>query len=134
MIENFQVADWLLAGIAVVMAVLGLFRGLSGTLAFMLAALAAVLAGNFGWLYSADFTEVVWQRAAGTLVAVLLVFGLVRLIVKKIVNGLLAQPSDAILGFLVGALFGVVLVFGWAWSGMYLEYSWLAGEVAQYVR
>ena len=134
MIENFQPADYVLCGITVVMAVLGLFRGFSGTLGFVLGAIAAAFAASFGWAYSASLTEVMWQRGAGVLVATLLAFGLVRLIVKKLVNGILAQPSDAIFGFLIGASLGVLLLVAWAYSGAYLEYSTLAKEASAYVR
>ena len=75
-----------------------------------------------------------WQRAGGVLVATLLAFGIVRMIVKKLVNGLLAQPSDAILGFLIGAALGAAALFAWAHSGLYLEYSHLAKELSAYVR
>ena len=134
MIENFLPADYVLCGITIVMAVLGLFRGFSGTLGFVLGAAAAVFAASFGWAYSASFTDVAWQRGVGVLVVTLLAFGIVRLIVKKLVNGLLAQPSDAIFGFLVGAALGVLILAAWAYSGAYLEYSTLAREVSAYVR
>ena len=132
--ENFLPADYALCGITIVMAVLGLFRGFSGTLGFVLGAAAAVFAASFGWAYSASFTDVAWQRGVGVLVVTLLAFGIVRLIVKKLVNGLLAQPSDAIFGFLVGAALGVLILAAWAYSGAYLEYSTLAREVSAYVR
>ena len=134
MIEGFHPADYVLCGLTLVMAVTGLFRGFSGTLAFALATAAAVFAGAFGWPYSASFTPVVWMRAAGTLVGVLLTFGLVRMLVRKLVGGLLAQPSDALFGLLIGASFGVLLLLAWAHSGLYLEYSTLASEAARYVR
>ena len=127
-------ADYALCGLTLTMAVLGLFRGLSGTLAFVIAMVAAAFVGFSGWNWSVRFTEVVWMRAAGTLVAVLLGFGIVRLIVKKLVNGLLSQPSDAIFGFVTGAFFGALILVAWAYSGLYLEYSTLAGEAAKYVR
>ena len=133
MIENFQPADYLICGVTVVMAVLGLFRGFSGTLGFVLGVIAAAFTGFFGWAYSVTLTDVVWQRGAGVLVAALLAFGLVRLVVKKLVNGLLAQPSDAIFGFLIGMALGVLVLVGWAYSGVYLEYSVLASTVASYV-
>ena len=134
MIEGFLPADYALCGITVVMAVLGLFRGFSGTLGFVLGAIAAAFVASFGWTYSASLTDVMWQRGAGVLVATLLAFGLVRLIVKRLVNGLLAQPSDAIFGFLIGAALGVLILIAWAFSGAYLEYSVLAQEAAAYVR
>ena len=126
MISDFQPADYVLCGITIVMTVLGLFRGFSGTLAFVLAAIAAIFTAMFGWPYSVTLTPVMWMRGAGVLVATLLAFGFVRLVVKKLVNGLLAQPSDALLGALTGASLGVLLLVGWALSGMYLEYSNLA--------
>ena len=134
MIEGFLPADYALCGITVVMAVLGLFRGFSGTLGFVLGAVAAVFAASFGWAYSVSFTDVAWQRGAGVLVVTLLAFGIVRLIVKRLVNGLLAQPSDAIFGFLIGAALGVLILAAWAYSGAYLDYSFLAKEAAAYVR
>ena len=126
--------DYVLCGLTLVMAVTGLFRGFSGTLAFVLATVAAGGVGILGWPYSESFTSVMWMRGAGTLVAVLLAFGLVRLIVKKLVNGLLAQPSDALFGALVGALVGVLLLGLWAYTGFHVELSRLAQELAPYVR
>lgn len=131
---QLQPADYVLCGITLVMAVTGLFRGFSGTLAFVLATVSAAAAGFVGWPYSAAFTPVPWMRGAGTLVGVLLVFGLVRLIVKKLVGGLLAQPSDALFGAVIGALVGVLLLVIWAYTGFHVEYSRLAQEIAPYVR
>lgn len=131
---DLQPADYALCGLTIVTSVLGLFRGFSGMLAFLLATAAAVFAAMFGWTYSASFTPVAWMRAAGTLLGTLLVFGLVRLCVKKLVNGLLAQPSDALFGLAIGAAIGVVLLVAWAYSGFHLEYSCLAQAAAKYVR
>ena len=133
MVEGFQVADYVICGVTLVAAVTGLFRGFSGTLAFALATAAASFAGTFGWSYSATLTDVAWQRGAGVLVATLLTFGIVRLVVKKLVNGLLSQPSDAILGGLVGAGLGVAAVVVWAYSGLFPEYSSLVRTVASYI-
>ena len=133
MVEGFQVADYVLCGVTIVAAVTGLFRGFSGTLAFALATAAASLAGSFGWSYSATMTDVAWQRGAGVLVATLLTFGIVRLVVKKLVNGLLSQPSDALFGGLVGAGLGVAVVVVWAYSGLFPEYSSLVRTVASYI-
>lgn len=134
MTSDFQIADYVLGGLVVVMTVLGLFRGFSGTLGFVLASIAASFTASFGWRYSASLTETGWQRAAGLLVVTLLVFGVIRLIVKKLVRGLLAQPTDAILGMLIGAALGAIILFAWANSGVYLEYSYLARTFASYLR
>ena len=127
---ELQPADYVLCALALTAAVMGLFRGFSGTLALLAALVAGGFAASFTWSFSAELTPEVWMRAAMTLVATLLVFGIVRLIVKKLVNGLLAQPTDAILGMLVGAAGGALLAIGWAYSGMFLEYSTIASAVA----
>lgn len=129
-----QPADYVWAGATLVLAVLGLFRGFSGTLAFFLAGLAAAFAGTFGWQHAAEvaaIAEPMWLRAGVVLTGTLLVFGLVRLLVKKTVNGLLAQPTDALFGFAVGAAIGIALLVAWAYSGLALEYSSLATLVAE---
>jgi uncharacterized membrane protein required for colicin V production len=130
MTMELQPADYVLCALALTAAVMGLFRGFSGTLALLAALVAGGFAASFTWGFSAELTPEVWMRAAMTLVATLLVFGIVRLIVKKLVNGLLAQPTDAILGMLVGAAGGALLAVGWAYSGMFLEYSTIASAVA----
>mgnify|MGYP003301566959 CR=1 FL=1 len=93
MIENFLPADYVLCGITVVMAVLGLFRGFSGTLGFVLGAIAAAFAASFGWAYSASFTDVAWQRGAGVLVAALRTDGALAPIVLK--GGVVEFPAVA---------------------------------------
>lgn len=127
-------ADYALMAVAAVAALIGLVRGLSGTIAFALASIAALFVASFGWPLSAQFTAVAWQRIGAVALATLVVFGLVRWISRCTVNKILSQPSDAIFGFLAGAAMGVLPLFAWAWSGMFLEYSCLAREVAGYVR
>ena len=134
MTMELQPADYVLCALALTAAVTGLFRGFSGTLAFLAAIAAGGTAASFVWTFSAGFTPEVWMRAAATLVAALLAFGIVRLVVKKLVNGLLAQPTDAIFGMLVGAAGGSLLALGWAWSGMFLEYSAIASMAAAMLR
>jgi len=126
-------ADYVVGGLIIVTSVIGLFRGFSGTLAFFIACAAAAFAAAYGWPMSESFTPTPWMRGAMTLIGTLLVFGLVRLVVKKLVNGLLAQPTDAIFGCLVGAMIGLSVLLGWAYSGRYLEYSNLATETARYM-
>lgn len=131
---TFLGADYALACFTVIAAVTGLFRGFSGTLAFLLALAAAGAVFGFGWPYSQTFTQEVWMRALAVLVAALLVFGAVRCVVKKCVNGLLSQPADSLFGMLAGLCAGVLAVGAWAYSGMFLEYSNLAGMAAGFLR
>ena len=126
-------ADWILCGFAVAMAVTGLFRGFSGTLAAGVALGASSALGIWLWNKSLAFIDVTWQRAALVFVVSLLAFGVVRVIVKKAVNGLLSQPTDALAGMVAGALIGVLPALAWALSGKYLDYSVIATEIARYV-
>ena len=127
-------ADYALVAATAAMAIIGLFRGLSGTIAFVLASAVASFVGSFGWTWSASLTDVAWQRGCGVLVATLVAFGIVRACVKRLVHGLLAQPSDALFGMLAGAALGALVVVAWAWSGLYLEYSSIVQEVSAHVR
>ena len=112
-------ADYAICAAMLVSAVLGAIRGLSGVVAFAAATVAAVFAASFGWPYSETLTGVVWQRAVGVGLATLLVFGIVRAIARKFVNGMLAQPADAIFGFLFGAALCAAIVLAWAWGALY---------------
>ena len=126
-------ADYVLGALTLIASVLGMFRGFSGTLAFIVALAGGGMAASFAWTYSSGFSEEIWIRAAATLVVSLLVFGIVRIVVKKSVNGLLAQPADALFGLLAGAASGVLLAVLWAWSGMFLEYSTFAAAIAGFL-
>ena len=96
-------------------AVIGLFIGFSGALAFLCGAAASAAAGTFAFPLLATEIANVWARGAVVGLGGLLVFGLVRLIVKKLVHGLVAQPGDAIFGSLTAAAssFAVVLAVVW---------------------
>lgn len=126
-------ADYVLCGLAIVLCVTGLFRGFSGTLAFFAACAAAACTAAVAWPYTATLVEPTWQRGALALVATLLAFGVSRMIVKRCVNGLLAQPSDAIMGAIVGLVIGALIVAGWGFSGLGLEYSNLATEASRLI-
>lgn len=133
MTADFQPADYALCAVAVIMAVTGMFRGFSGSLAFLVAVAAAAAAAVFAWPHSGSLTDVMWMRVGGVLTLTLLVFGITRVIVKKTVNGLLAQPTDALMGFLTGAAFAFLILAGWALSGIYLEYSTLAARLSRLI-
>ena len=125
------IADWVLISLTVAAAVSGLFRGFSGTVAFVVATAAAFVAGSAAWGY--DFTDETWIRVLALTVVSLLAFGLTRVVVRKLVNGLLSQPADSVFGFLCGALLGVAAALLWAYSGFYVRYSVIVGEISAYV-
>jgi uncharacterized membrane protein required for colicin V production len=123
-------ADYVVCAMALTASVLGLFRGFSGALAFFAGVAAGGAASFFCWTCSSGLIENGWMRGIATLVAFLLALGVVRVLVKKIVNGLLAQPTDAVFGALVGLAGVASAVAAWAASGMFLEYSVLASALA----
>jgi len=103
------IADFAVLVITAVAAILGAFGGFSGALGFGAGLIAAGLAVRFGRGCIAEFLPAGWMVAIGVLVLALVCFGLVRVIVKRVVKGLLAQPADAIFGALVAAVSGAAV-------------------------
>lgn len=126
--------DYVLLALAFAFGLTGLFRGLSGTLAFFVSLAAAIVSGFVAWPLSANWTQAVWMRGVGVFVLTLLVFGLTRIVIKKLVNKLLSQPSDSFFGLLIGLALAALATVGWACSGFCLEYSNVVQKVAAYVR
>ncbi len=101
---DLTIPDYAILSAAAAGAVVGLFIGVSGALAFLAGALAAVAAGCFAWPSSANVLDAAWLRGIAVGVLSLLAFGIVRWLVKRCVHGLVAQPGDALLGSLFSAL------------------------------
>ena len=123
-------ADYVILGATLVGAIFGLFGGFSGALAFLAGVGAASAAVRFGWDALDSRIATPWLLALAALGVALVAFGIARLIVKKTVNKLLAQPADAIFGFMFGAALCAALVLAWALSGLFPEYSAIVREVA----
>jgi len=113
---NLTTADFVLVCVAAAGLIFGGFAGFSGALSFVVASASAMLAGRVLWPWSGTFFAQDWARALATLVAVLLTFGLVRALVRKIVGLALAQPADFIFGALVGATTAGALGVACAWG------------------
>ncbi len=125
--------DWALGAAALSLSVMGLFRGFSGSLAFVAAGAGATATAMFLWGWLTRWAMQMWVRGAIALAVSLLVFGCIRAVVKKVVNGLLAQPADAIFGFAVGLLVSALAVLVLAAAGVGFEYSNIVREVARHV-
>lgn len=128
--NDLQNGDFVLLGIAAVMTLTGLLRGFSGTLAFVLASLAAAAVGTYAWTQLHAMSLQTWMQILAVILIGILVFGLVRLLVKKIVNGLLAQPADAVFGMIVGFAFALALAAIWAVSGIHHEQSRIVRQLS----
>ena len=105
-------ADYAILAVTAVAAVFGLIGGFSGAVAFLAGLFVGSFVARFGWLVSASYLQTSWGRAVATLVIGLVAFGIVRMIIRKIVHGMLAQPADAIFGALVAAASGFALAVG----------------------
>lgn len=108
-------ADYAALAVTLGGAVVGLFIGFSGALAFLCGTAAAAAAGTFAFPMLASEIANVWVRGAAVGLGGLIVFGLVRFLVKKLVHGLVAQPGDAIFGALVAAVSSFSLVMSVLW-------------------
>ena len=112
---DLAVPDYAVLAVATGAAVVGLFVGFSGALAFLSGLFSSVLFGFWAWPASAGFISSPWTRGLAVGVASLLVFGLVRWLVKRFVHGLVAQPGDALLGMILSALTGLAVTLGVVW-------------------
>ena len=65
--------------------------------------------------------------------AALVVFGLVRVVVGRIVSRLLSQPADSIFGLVLGAALGALLIYVVAGIPVAREYSVIAREVSRLI-
>jgi len=117
---TFHTADYVLAAATLVAAILGLFGGFSGALGFCAGVVAAALVGRFGFAVIGAYVTTRWLAGLALLAATLLAFGLARVIVKRVVKGLLAQPADAIFGSLVAALTGAALALAAMFAAKHL--------------
>ena len=106
------VAEYVILAATLGAAVIGLFIGFSGSLAFLAGSLAAGTVARFGWTMAVAVIPNVWARGIAVTVAALLAFGIVRWIVKKTVYGFVAQPGDAIFGALVAGAVGFCISAG----------------------
>lgn len=120
-------ADYVILGAAAVAAVFGLIGGFSGALAFLAGTVGAAVAGRLAWFASLDWFDAAWARALSALALALVAFGLARKVVRLVVHNILAQPGDAIFGFLVAAASGFALALTAAYlldlSGVWLVQS-----------
>ena len=120
---DFLIADYVCIAVAVLFCAFGVFRGFSSSLAFFVASAVSGSASLFLWPQTLSVTDVLWMRITAVAIIALLTFGIARIIVKKTVNGLLDQPADSLFGLVLGAAVFLLLLAGWACSGIHLEYS-----------
>lgn len=130
-------SDYVILGVSLAAAILGMFGGFSGALAFLAGVGAAVASLRFGWPFLDANIATPWLLAIAAIAVALIAFGIARFIVKKTVKNLLAQPADAIFGGLTAAVAGFAAALAGAYAmqnllGVAVD-STLLGEVLGFV-
>ena len=119
---QLQVADYIYLVAAAFFVIAGLFRGLSGFFAFV----AALVASAALWpVICLKFGDV-FLRSAVTAVGAILVFGIVRFVVKFVLRKIISQPSDSIVGMVFALALSAAFLYVASSSPIVREYSSLA--------
>jgi uncharacterized membrane protein YccC len=75
----------------------------------------------------------VWKTVLAVLGSTILTFGIVRIVVKKVVNKLLAQPTDSIVGMIIALVMVALLVLVWAYLGAFSEHSTIVSALREFI-
>lgn len=108
--------DYIALAIALGGAIAGLFIGFSGALAFLVGSTTVAALTNVVWPTLTESIPNLGLRVLVLAIGALLVFGVVRLIVKKLVHGLVAQPGDAIFGAITASIAAFLCALGILWA------------------
>lgn len=116
---DFTTLDWVILGGIAVLAIIGLFRGISGEIGSLLGIAAGLVAGYALYGFA---TEIAARMVASygdrvcRAVAIgvdglfaLVAGGMVRILVKRFVSFLIGRALDCAIGFTAGLLKGVVI-------------------------
>ena len=123
---QLQVADYVFLLAATLFVIAGLFRGLSGFFAFVAALVASTVVSISLWpLICLSFADV-FVRGAVAAVGAIIVFGIVRFLVKFILRKIISQPSDSIVGMVFALLLSVALLYVASASAIVREHSALS--------
>ena len=126
--------DYILLGFVFFTMVTGGVCGLSGIVAFASALGLSAFSAVMLWPFALARFDSHWAAALAVFVAAIIAYAIVRAILKKTVNVMVSQPSDSILGMLVGLLLAAGFVYAWARIGFFAEHSSIVTGVAAYVR
>lgn len=88
----------------------------------------------FSWSFVCLLDVPSWAHFVIALVIGLAVFGLVRVLVKKIVFKLLAQPADSIFGFCLGIVISLLLIYIASNVQLAVDHSVIAREAGALVK
>ena len=116
---NLAPADYVILALAAGGAVTGLFIGFSGALSFLAGSVAASLAARFGWPLSTSYFQSGLARGFAVSLATLVVFWIVRTVVRRTVKVAIAQPGDSVFGVVASGAAGAAVGIGLVWLGQF---------------
>ena len=135
--------DYVLLAAIGTLAIIGLFKGLSGWLGTLIGAVAATVVGYFGFDFCLK-AAMACPWVSGPFVSLaaaildflvgLIVFGLTRRLAVKFFSFLLPQPLNAIIGMLGGLFLGLVLTVLLAGTAFFEGVSLPEGFLARHSR
>ena len=140
---DVTVFDYVLVAVIGVLAVIGLFKGLSGWLGTLVGAAAATVVGYFGFGYCLKAAAACpWVSGPFVSLAAaildfllgLIVFGLSRRLAVKFFSFLLPQPLNAIVGMVGGLFLGALLTILLAGTAFFEGVSLPEGFLASHSR
>lgn len=108
-------SEYLVLAVTLGGVIVGLFVGLSGTLAFLSGSVVSGLAAKIAWQSLATVLPTLWSRILVVSLAALFVFWVVRLIVAKTIRLVVAQPGDSIFGALAAGVSAYLILAAVAW-------------------
>ncbi|MCR5413945.1 MAG: CvpA family protein [Kiritimatiellae bacterium] len=125
--------DCILGGLCAAMAILGLIRGFSGIFAFLCGTATGAAAVVWAWPTLLGGFDQVWVKALLATAAFIVIFGIVRMVVKAIAAKLLDTPADRLFGVCFGLLCGALLLWAASMNPEVRERSRIAREVHVHV-
>lgn len=131
---SLTIADYVILALSCFFVILGLFRGASGLFSLVSASVISFASGVFLWERISAMSIPPWAHVVAVLLAGLVVFGIVRIVVKKTVNCLLAQPADSIFGLLLGLTTSALLIYIVATVPLAHDYSVISREMAPLIK
>ena len=118
--------DFAICGVAAALAVIGLFRGFSGTVGILAGAMVCAVLGPFSWPVALNLSAMCIPSGIASMVLagvfdfvfVLIAFGITRRIAAKFVSKMVPQPLNALLGAMCGLMLASLVVVLLAATGL----------------
>lgn len=99
---ELQILDYAIVAAGAFFALVGLFRGFSGEVGSASGWIAGAAAAYFSWNEASIALPEKWMAIAVSAVISVFSFWIIRVVVSKLINKALSQPTDALVGCTLG--------------------------------